>query len=292
MRVEMTSVALTFLLATAAPALAQGGGYYDSGNQYNRQSTDQNRYGYTSPLQQHLQSRPTYPGDWQRNEGQQAYDQQNYGQQNYGPPNYGSQSYGENYRPQQWGTPWQMQRGQMQQGSMQQGPMQQGMQGGYPWMHMQSSQMGPSAQSNQKVVTSTTSGQIKNSLESSGFKNVSVVPQNFLIRATAPDGSRVVMQVSPDALYGVVVNPSEQASSSGTGGGTHSGDSKSSASNSRDTSSTGGTYTTGSASDTGGTSSNMATSSGGTSTTGKTGSTASTSNNSGTGTDSTQTTTH
>ena len=38
------------------------------------------------------------------------------------------------------------------------------------------------------------------------------------IRATAPDGSRVAMQVSSEGLYGVVVNPTDQAtSSSGTG---------------------------------------------------------------------------
>src|ERR1044072_9553727 len=67
-------------------------------------------------------------------------------------------------------------------------------------------------------VSSATQGQIKSSLESSGFKNVSVLPQSYLIRATAPDGSKVVMQVSSDGVYGVVVNETDQASSSGTGG--------------------------------------------------------------------------
>ena len=117
----------------------------------------------------------------------------------------------------------QWQQGQMQPGSMQemmrhhQRMMQQGMQGGYPHQ-MGSSQMGPMQQSTPNPVSSATQGQLKSSLESSGFKNVTVVPQSYLIRATAPDGSRIVMQVSSDSLYGVVVNPPDQTTSSSSTG--------------------------------------------------------------------------
>jgi hypothetical protein len=82
---------------------------------------------------------------------------------------------------------------------------------------------GQGAPAGQNAVTAVTPGQIKSSLEASGFKNVSVVPQAFLIRATAPDGSRIVMQVSPDAVYGVVGAAADQAGSSATGGASSGG---------------------------------------------------------------------
>jgi len=184
MRVAGTILSLS-LLVSAVPAFAQGGSYQEGGNWYSRQSMNRDGYGYLSPEQQHLQSRPTYPGDWQ---------QQSYGQNQQGPWQQG-----------------QMQPGPMQQ-MMQQGQMGLGMQGGYaPY------QMGQTGQRPSTPVSSATQGQIKSSLESSGFKNVSVLPQSYLIRATAPDGSKVVMQVSSDGVYGVVVNETDQASSSGTG---------------------------------------------------------------------------
>ena len=202
MRVAGTILSLS-LLVSAAPAFAQGGSYYDRNNWYNRQSMAQDGQGYISPEQQHLQSPPTYPGDWQ---------QQSYGQQNYGGQNYGGQSYGRQPPSPYWQT--------------QPGSMQQGMQSGYPSSQLGSqlgSQSGPfqTGQTGQRPsapVSSATQGQIRSSLEASGFKNVTVLPQSYLIRATAPDGSQVVMQVSSDGVYGVVVNSTDQASSSGTGG--------------------------------------------------------------------------
>ncbi len=95
----------------------------------------------------------------------------------------------QNY-PQQSGSQWQ------QSNSMQQGPY-----GGYPSPQTGASQMGQRGPSTPGPVSFATQGQIKSSLESSGFKNVTVLPQSFLIRATAPDGSRVLMQVSSDSLY-------------------------------------------------------------------------------------------
>jgi len=210
MRVAGTILSLS-LLVSAVPAFAQGGSYQEGGNWYSRQSMNRDGYGYLSPEQQHLQSRPTYPGDWQ---------QQSYGQNQQGPWQQG-----------------QMQPGPMQQ-MMQQGQMGLGMQGGYaPY------QMGQTGQRPSTPVSSATQGQIKSSLESSGFKNVSVLPQSYLIRATAPDGSKVVMQVSSDGVYGVVVNETDQTSSSGTGGAAGTSSSTGSAS-----ASTGGTSGAGSTS--------------------------------------------
>src|SRR3954451_20151312 len=181
MRVAGTILSLSLLVA-AVPAFAQAGSYQQGDNWYSRQLINRDGYGYLSPEQQHLQSRPTYPGDWQQ------------------------QSYGQN-----------------QQGPWQQGQMGPGMQGGYAPYRMGQTGQPPSA-----PVSPATQGQIKSSLESSGFKNVSVLPHSYLIRATAPDGAQVVMQVSSDGVYGVVVNSTDQASSSGTGGAPSTGGTSSS----------------------------------------------------------------
>jgi len=229
MRVAGTILSLSLLVA-AVPAFAQAGSYQQGDNWYSRQSMNRDGYGYLSPEQQHLQSRPTYPGDWQQ------------------------QSYGQN-----------------QQGPWQQGQMGPGMQGGYAPYRMGQTGQPPSA-----PVSPATQGQIKSSLESSGFKNVSVLPHSYLIRATAPDGSQVVMQVSSEGVYGVVVNSTDQASSSGTGSAPSTGGTSSSTGSA----STGGTSGTESAS-TGGTG---GTSSGSTSeTSGTTGSTGIGSSSSSTG---------
>jgi hypothetical protein len=47
-------------------------------------------------------------------------------------------------------------------------------------------------------VTADTQQKIRQSLEQSGFKDVKVVPQSFVVRAQAPDGSHIVMFMSPD----------------------------------------------------------------------------------------------
>jgi len=53
-------------------------------------------------------------------------------------------------------------------------------------------------------ITSDTQQKIRQSLENSGFRNVQVMPEAFVIRAQAPDGSRVVMLLRPDELVGLV----------------------------------------------------------------------------------------
>ena len=53
-------------------------------------------------------------------------------------------------------------------------------------------------------VTLDTQQKLKQSLEKNGFKNVVVVPEAYAIRAQAPDGSRIVMEVSPDQMHAVI----------------------------------------------------------------------------------------
>ena len=113
MRVAGPSLALSLLLF-AAPALAQGGGYYEPGNLYNRQQTNQDRfdrYQYYPPRQEQTWQYPMNQGQWQPNNQSQWQ------------PNYGQQA----------GQQWQTQPGSTQD-MMQnhQRMMQQGMQGGYP----------------------------------------------------------------------------------------------------------------------------------------------------------------
>src|SRR5438270_10129973 len=54
------------------------------------------------------------------------------------------------------------------------------------------------------AVTLDTQQKLKQSLEQSGFKNVIVVPEAYMIHAQAPDGSKIVMEVSPDQMQAVI----------------------------------------------------------------------------------------
>jgi hypothetical protein len=65
-----------------------------------------------------------------------------------------------------------------------------------------------SGQSSSGSITSDTQQKIRQSLEQSGFKNVQVLPEAFVIRAQAPDGSRVAMLLSPDRVAEVVMGNS------------------------------------------------------------------------------------
>jgi hypothetical protein len=62
-------------------------------------------------------------------------------------------------------------------------------------------------------VTTDTRERIRQSLMQSGFRDVKVTPEAFVIHAMAPDGSRVVMLLRPDELTGVI-----ESGSSGNGG--------------------------------------------------------------------------
>ena len=54
------------------------------------------------------------------------------------------------------------------------------------------------------AVTLDTQQKLRESLEKNGFKNVAVVPVAYVIRAKAPDGSKIVMEVTPDAMQAVI----------------------------------------------------------------------------------------
>ena len=54
------------------------------------------------------------------------------------------------------------------------------------------------------AVTLDTQSKLRESLEKNGFKNVAVVPVAYVIRAKAPDGSKIVMEVTPDAMQAVI----------------------------------------------------------------------------------------
>lgn len=55
-------------------------------------------------------------------------------------------------------------------------------------------------------ITADTQQKIRQSLEQSGFKDIHVIPESFVVRAQAPDGSHIVMLLSPDEVSGVVMS--------------------------------------------------------------------------------------
>jgi hypothetical protein len=64
----------------------------------------------------------------------------------------------------------------------------------------------PSAlgQSSPGTISSDTQQKIRQSLEQSGFKNIQVLPEAYVIRALAPNGDRVAMLLTPDQVTEVV----------------------------------------------------------------------------------------
>jgi hypothetical protein len=65
------------------------------------------------------------------------------------------------------------------------------------------------------AVTVDTQQKLKQSLEQNGFKNVIVVPEAYVIHAQAPDGSKIVMEVSPDQMRAIVERTGSSSTSSG-----------------------------------------------------------------------------
>ncbi len=64
---------------------------------------------------------------------------------------------------------------------------------------------GPNQQSYGQL-TQNTQQKLQQSLQRNGFKDVTVQPEAFVIHAQAPDGSRIVMEVTPDQAAGIVVS--------------------------------------------------------------------------------------
>jgi hypothetical protein len=59
-------------------------------------------------------------------------------------------------------------------------------------------------QSSPGTVSSDTQQKIRQALEQHGFRDVQVLPEAYIIRGQAPDGSRVAMLVTPDQVTEVV----------------------------------------------------------------------------------------
>jgi hypothetical protein len=71
-----------------------------------------------------------------------------------------------------------------------------------------SQQYGKTSQQDQQSaegVTSDTRQALRQSLLRSGFRDVNVEPQTYVIHAKAPDGSHIAMLVGPDQISGVVM---------------------------------------------------------------------------------------
>lgn len=64
------------------------------------------------------------------------------------------------------------------------------------------------AASNSMQVSRSTQQKLEQSLEQSGFRDVTVAPRTFIIHARAPDGSHIVMVVGPDRAHGVIMSGS------------------------------------------------------------------------------------
>lgn len=72
-------------------------------------------------------------------------------------------------------------------------------------------------QSSASNVSADTQQKIRQSLEQSGFKNIQVLPEAFVIRAQAPDGSHIAMLLSPDQVTEVVTG-NAKTGTAGTSG--------------------------------------------------------------------------
>ncbi len=64
-------------------------------------------------------------------------------------------------------------------------------------------------------MTLDTQQKLKQSIEQNGFKNVVVMPEAYVIHAQAPDGSKIVMEVSPDQVQAVIERTGSSSPPSG-----------------------------------------------------------------------------
>jgi hypothetical protein len=72
-------------------------------------------------------------------------------------------------------------------------------------------------------VTLDTQQKLKQSLSQTGFEDVVVTPSSYLIHAKAPDGSHIVMLVSPDQLHAIIEPPTGSSSAPGGSPGSQGG---------------------------------------------------------------------
>jgi hypothetical protein len=99
----------------------------------------------------------------------------------------------------------------------------------------------PGTTPNGAKITAETQQKLRQSLDQSGFTNIQIVAESFLVRAQAPDGSHVLMTVSPDEVAGIVTptGSAQSGSSTGTGAGTSSSGGQSSGNHSTSSGPTG-----------------------------------------------------
>jgi hypothetical protein len=65
------------------------------------------------------------------------------------------------------------------------------------------------------AATRDTQQKLKQSLEKNRFKTVVVIPEADVIRAQAPDGSKIIIEITPDHVTGVVVGSGSTADPEG-----------------------------------------------------------------------------
>lgn len=58
--------------------------------------------------------------------------------------------------------------------------------------------------------------ELRQSLEQSGFKDIHIAAESYAISATAPDGSHVVMTISPGSVEGIVESGSQSQGANST----------------------------------------------------------------------------
>jgi hypothetical protein len=98
--------------------------------------------------------------------------------------------------------------------------------------NMQSGNSTASNMPSDNQVSPDTQQKLKQSLEQTGFRDVVVTPSSYIIHAMSPDGSRIVMLVSPDQMQAVIEHTGSSSqpggwsqpgsSSNPTGGSTNS----------------------------------------------------------------------
>jgi hypothetical protein len=76
---------------------------------------------------------------------------------------------------------------------------------------------------NASNLTTDTQQKLKQSLEHNGFKNVVVAPSSFVIHAQAPDGSHIVMLVSPDQMNALITPSTGSSTEPGGSSSSESG---------------------------------------------------------------------
>jgi opacity protein-like surface antigen len=86
----------------------------------------------------------------------------------------------------------------------------------------QSNYSSGSGQSSPGTITADTQQRIRQSLEQNGFKNIQVLPEAFVIRAQAPDGSHLAMLLTPDQVTEVVTGNMGSGTTMGENGQTTS----------------------------------------------------------------------